>query len=261
LKIKNIDFGSREIIIIAGPCSVESREQLLETTKDFVGSGVKILRGGTFKSRTSPNSFMGLKEKGLKLLKEAGEKLNMVTITEVMSQEQLEIALNYVDIIQVGSRSMHNYPLLTALGKLKVPVLLKRGFGSNIEEWINASRYIQNEGNPNIILCERGIRTFEHATRFTLDLSSIPIIKNRTGLPIIVDPSHAAGDSELIIPLAKAAVAVGADGLMIEVHFDPDSALSDGKQSLTPKQLKKLIDECKKVALAVDRVIDPQDKT
>jgi len=225
-------FSPKTPIHIAGPCSVESAEQINETAAFLCKFGVPVLRGGTFKARTFSSSFQGLGEEGIILLARAAHSNGMACVTEVMNEEQLAIAIPYVDMVQVGARSMFNYPLLTAIGKTGIPVILKRGMGATIDEWIAASEYIATEGNPNVILCERGIRSFETATRFTLDVAAIPIARRRSTLPVIVDPSHAAGESSLVFPLARAAMAAGADGIMVEVHPDPLLALSDGKQSL-----------------------------
>jgi 3-deoxy-7-phosphoheptulonate synthase len=227
-------------MLIAGPCSVESQEQIGATARFLSGLGIKYLRGGAFKPRTSSSSFQGLGRTGLKLIAAAAGECGMKVVTEVMDRVQLDDVVQYADIIQVGSRNMFNYSLLTSLGAVEQPVLLKRGMAATIDEWVNAAEYIRKGGNENIILCERGIRTFEPSTRFTLDILAVPIARQRTGLPVIVDVSHAAGKRELVPPLVKAALAAGADGIMVEVHPDPGSALSDGAQSMTFEAFKDL---------------------
>ncbi|MCT4605545.1 MAG: 3-deoxy-7-phosphoheptulonate synthase [Marinisporobacter sp.] len=244
ISIKDLKIGNHHPpIFIAGPCSVESKEQILETALRLKAIGIHILRGGVFKPRTSPYDFQGLEIEGLKYLKEAGDAANIPIITELMDEKNMDIVLEYADIIQIGSRNMYNYPLLKALGTIKKPVLLKRGMSASIREWNMAAEYIAAYGNKNIILCERGIRTFETYTRNTLDLAAVPIMKKETGLPVIVDPSHGTGIRELIAPMSKAALACGANGLMIEVHPNPEKALSDGHQSLNIEEYKKLFDE------------------
>ncbi|QZY54817.1 3-deoxy-7-phosphoheptulonate synthase [Crassaminicella profunda] len=246
ISIKDLKIGSNyPPIFIAGPCSVESREQILKTALSLKEIGVHILRGGVFKPRTSPYDFQGLELEGLKYLREAGDAAKLPIITELMDEKNMDIVLEYADIIQIGSRNMYNYSLLKALGNINKPILLKRGMSATIKEWVMAAEYIAAYGNKNIILCERGIRTFENYTRNTLDLAAVPIMKKETGLPIIVDPSHGTGIRELINPMSKAALACGADGLMIEVHPNPEKALSDGHQSLTIEEYKKLFDEIK----------------
>ena len=239
IKINNeVSIGDGSLHIMAGPCSVESEEQIVEIAKSIKASGATLLRGGAFKPRTSPYSFQGLKSEGLDLLKIARKETGLPIVTEIMRTEHIDMFEN-VDIIQVGARNMQNFDLLKELGKTKKPVLLKRGLSATIEEWLMSAEYIMAGGNDNVILCERGIRTFETYTRNTLDIAAIPIVKELSHLPIVVDPSHASGKSRLVEPLAMAAVAAGADGLMIEVHNDPPHALSDGAQSLTPEQFKK----------------------
>lgn len=237
--------GDNPKVMIAGPCSVESRDQILETALSLKKIGVSILRGGVFKPRTSPYDFQGLGIEGLKYLREAGDIAGLPIVTELMNESNLDIVAKYADIIQIGSRNMYNYSLLKVLGSVGKPILLKRGMSATIEEWVMAAEYIAAYGNKNIILCERGIRTFETYTRNTLDLSAVPIMKSETGLPVIVDPSHGTGIKELIKPMSKAALACGADGLIIEVHPNPEAALSDGKQSLTLEEYKKILDEIK----------------
>jgi len=241
IKLKNTSIGSNKISIIAGPCAVESREQIFEIAEELSKRDVKILRGGAYKPRTSPYSFQGLGEKGLEYLALAGEKFNLSIISEVLDTESFPIIENYVDIIQIGSRNMQNFSLLKKAGKSNKPIFLKRGFSSTLNEFLLAAEYIISEGNPNVILCERGIRTFSNETRFTLDISAIPILKKMTHLPIIVDPSHAAGIRDLVEPLSKAGIAAGADGLMIEVHTNPDAALSDSAQTISIESFDKLL--------------------
>ena len=250
--IINIDdglrVGDKELMIIAGPCSVESYEQVIEIAKRVKKSGAKYLRGGVFKPRTSPYEFQGLGYEGLEILKRVREETGLKIVTEIMSVDDVDLFEKEVDVIQVGSRNMQNFDLLKRLGKINKPILLKRGLSATIEEWLLAAEYIMNEGNPNVILCERGIRTYENETRNTLDISAVPLVKKVSHLPIIVDPSHASGKRWMIEPLSKAAIAVGADGLIIEVHNDPDNALSDGKQSITLDMLDNLIDNIKPIA-------------
>ena len=233
ISVGDVEIGGERLVVIAGPCAVESEEQLMQTAYGVKRAGASILRGGAFKPRTSPFSFQGLKKAGLELLKATSERCKMPVVTEIVDTQDVELFSEYVDIIQVGSRNMQNFSLLTAVGKSKRPVVLKRGFSCTVTEWLTAADYILAEGNPNVILCERGIRTFEDSTRFSLDISSIPVVKKYSHLPIIVDPSHAAGHFSLVPSLAKGAIAAGADGLMIEAHPNPAEALVDGLQSLT----------------------------
>lgn len=239
--------GGSPFLIIAGPCAIESREQLFKTAQFLKKCGVRVLRGGAYKPRTSPHSFQGLREEGLKILKEVSNELGILTITEVMSPEHVNIVASHVDILQIGARNMQNFDLLREIGKTKKPVVLKRGLSATIEEWLASAEYILVEGNPNVILCERGIRTFETATRNTADLSVIPIVKKSTHLPVIFDPSHATGKRLLVSPMSLASVIVGAHGIMIEVHPDPEHALSDGPQSLNFKEFEKLYVKIKKL--------------
>lgn len=248
-------IGGKQLIVMAGPCAIETREQLLESADAVKAGGAAVLRGGAYKPRTSPYSFQGLEEEGLKYMKEAKEKTGLSIVCEVTSISAVEAACKYVDILQIGARNMQNFELLKAVGKTNLPVLLKRGLSATIDEWLNAAEYIMSEGNQNVILCERGIRTFETATRNTLDLSAIPVIKSMSHLPIIVDPSHATGRRDCIASLSKAAIAAGADGLMIEVHPNPKLALSDGPQSLNPLDFKALMEDLKPIALACNRTI------
>jgi len=251
--VKNETIGGNKMAIMAGPCSVESEEQIVEIAKLVKTSGAGFLRGGAFKPRTSPYSFQGLKKHGLELLKIARQETGLPIVTEIMSADMIDLFVQNVDVIQIGARNMHNFELLKELGKTRTPILLKRGLSATIEELIMSAEYIMSEGNENVILCERGIRTFETYTRNTLDLSAIPAIKRLSHLPIIVDPSHAAGMWWMVEPLSKAAIAVGADGLMIEVHNDPENAKCDGQQSLTPKRFKTLMSDLEPIAAAVNR--------
>lgn len=251
VRVKDVDIGGGNFVMMAGPCAVESYEQMLEAARAVKKSGAKVLRGGAYKPRSSPYSFQGLEEEGLKILNAVGRETGMVTITEIVSSSHIDKVSQYADILQVGSRNMQNFELLKEIGKSNMPVLLKRGLSSTIEEWLNAAEYIMKEGNPNVILCERGIRTFETYTRNTLDLNAVAAVKNLSHLPVIVDPSHGTGRRDLIAPLSRAAVAVGADGLIIEVHPHPDMALSDGAQSLTPVEFDKVAKEVNKILLAL----------
>lgn len=238
-----VKVGGPELTVMAGPCSVESREQIIETAKIVKAGGAKILRGGAFKPRTSPYSFQGLGEEGLKLMAAAREETGLKIVTELMDIEHIDVVCKYADIIQIGARNMKNYSLLKAIGKLDKPVMLKRGMAATIKEWLLSAEYIMNNGNHDVILCERGVRTFGEETRNTMDLSSIPLVQQLSHLPVIADPSHGTGRWELVTPVARAAVAVGADGIMVEVHPDPQNALSDGPQSLKPKNFNLMMDE------------------
>ena len=248
-----VKVGGKQITVMAGPCSVETREQIIGVAEDVKQMGAAILRGGAFKPRTSPYSFQGLQETGLDLLKEAKAVTGLPIITEIMAADKIERFVEDVDVIQVGARNMQNFELLKELGKTDKPILLKRGLSATIEEWLMSAEYIMAGGNDNVILCERGIRTFENYTRNTLDLSAIPAVKKLSHLPVVVDPSHAAGMWWMVEPLAKAAVAVGADGLIIEVHNDPEHALCDGAQSLKPERFGRLMQDLKIIAGAVGR--------
>lgn len=247
IDLNDVKIGGGNIAIIAGPCSVESEEQLISIAKSVKAAGAQILRGGAYKPRTSPYSFQGLGEEGLKILKKAKDETGMPIVTEVMSLEDFDIIESYADILQIGTRNMQNFSLLRRAGKSKKPILLKRGLSATIEEWLMAAEYIMVEGNKKVILCERGIRTFETYTRNTLDLSSILAIKELSHLPVIVDPSHATGRWAMVKPLSKAAIAAGADGLMIEVHNDPKNALCDGAQSLKPEKFEQLMREVNQI--------------
>lgn len=255
VKVGNMTIGGKKLAIIAGPCSVESPEQILSIAKSVKESGAGFLRGGAFKPRTSPYSFQGLKKQGLEMLKYAKEQTGLPIVSEIMSVEFIDDFVEDVDIIQVGARNMQNFELLKKLGETQKPILLKRGLSATIEELLMSAEYIMARGNENVILCERGIRTFENYTRNTLDLSAIPAIKKLSHLPVIVDPSHAAGLWWMVEPLAKAAVSVGADGLIIEVHNDPENALCDGNQSIKPDKFKNLMEKLKLLAALEDREI------
>ena len=253
IKVGSVSIGNGDVVMIAGPCSIESEEQILESANMLQKLGIKIMRASAFKPRTSPYDFQGLGIKGLKILKKIKEKTGILTETEVMDVRDVAIAAEYVDVLRVGARNMQNYDLLKELGKIKKPVILKRGMAATINEFIMAAEYILYHGNTDVILCERGIRTFETAYRNTLDVGAVAILKNLTHLPVIVDPSHAAGNRELVPPLSKAAVAAGADGLLIEAHPHPDKALSDAAQSLYPEQLAKLMEEWRPLCQSLGR--------
>lgn len=248
-----LEVGGKRIGVIAGPCSVESREQILEVAHIVKEAGATGLRGGAFKPRTSPYSFQGLKEKGLQLLAEARDATGLAVVTEVMAPEQVKLVATYADVMQVGARNMQNYPLLEAVGECGLPVLLKRGPAASMDEFLLAAEYILKTGNHNVMLCERGIRSFEDHTRFTLPLASVPYLQQTTHLPVVVDPSHGTGKASLVAAMARASVAAGADGLIVEIHPDPEKALSDGFQALTPTAFKQMMVECRKVAEAVGR--------
>ena len=245
--------GGMEIAVMAGPCAVESEEQIEASAEFVAASGAQILRGGAFKPRSSPYAYQGLGVEGLKLLRQAADRHGLAVVTEVMTIEQIEMISEYADLLQVGARNMQNYPLLTALGHAGKPVLLKRGMSATIQEWLMSAEYILTEGNPDVILCERGIRTFETATRNTLDLSAVPVIKHLSHLPIIVDPSHGVGNRRFVASMARAAVAAGADGIMIEIHPNPDKALSDGPQSLTFEEFGLMMNRCRIIATTIGK--------
>jgi 3-deoxy-7-phosphoheptulonate synthase len=253
--INGVSIGGKQLIVMAGPCAVESRDQLLETARAVKEAGAHVLRGGAFKPRTSPYSFQGLGEEGLRLLAEAREETGLPVVTEVMDPQMVPLVTTYADILQVGARNMQNYTLLHAVGKAQRPVLLKRGMMSTVEELLMAAEYILSHGNDRLILCERGIRTFEQYTRNTLDISAVPLIKQLSHLPVVVDPSHGTGKWELVGPVSRAAVAAGADGLIIEVHPHPEEALSDGAQSLKPARFVTLMESLRLVAEAVGKVL------
>jgi 3-deoxy-7-phosphoheptulonate synthase len=253
--VGGVKVGAAEVIAMAGPCSVESAEQVATVAKSVAASGARVLRGGAFKPRTSPYSFQGRGEEALRWMRAAADENGMAVISEVMDARQIEMMMRYVDCLQVGARNMQNFDLLKELGKVRRPVLLKRGLSATYEEWLLSAEYVLAGGNSQVILCERGIRTFENYTRNTLDLAAIPVIKKRSHLPIVVDPSHATGRREKVIPMARAAVAAGADGLIIEVHNNPEKALSDGPQSLYPDQFDRLMGELRIIAPVLGRTL------
>jgi 3-deoxy-7-phosphoheptulonate synthase len=255
VNVNGIGIGGSEIVVIAGPCAVESREQLFETARSVRDGGASILRGGAFKPRSSPYSFQGLGEEGLKLLAYVRTETGLPVVTEVMDTRQVELVSSYADMLQVGSRNMQNFPLLKEVGMSRKPVLLKRGMMATIEEFLLAAEYILNQGNDQVILCERGIRTFETSTRNTLDLSAVPMLKRLSHLPVIVDPSHGTGLRWMVPSMAKAAVACGADGLIMEVHYNPEAALCDGHQSLSLEEFDFLMSDLEKIAVALGRKI------
>ena len=256
VKVEDVVIGGRELVIIAGPCSVESREQILGVAGAVHAAGARLLRGGAFKPRSSPYSFQGLGKEGLELLAEARARTGLRVVTEVVAPEDVDLVAEYADMLQIGARNMHNYRLLSAVGMQPRPVLLKRGMMSTVEEMLLAAEYVVAGGNPRVVLCERGIRTFETSSRNTLDLCAVPILKERTHLPVIVDPSHAAGRREWVPALARAAVAAGADGLIVEVHPQPQKAASDGRQSMTPAAFRDLMGDLRSIAAAVGRSLE-----
>ncbi len=251
--VGGVPVGGEEIVIFAGPCSVESREQIMQVAHQVKDACAQILRGGAYKPRTSPYAFQGMEEDGLKLLREAREATGLPFVTEVMTPEQAPLVAEYADMLQIGARNMQNFGLLKAVGKLKRPIFLKRGMMSTINELLMSAEYIMAEGNPNVVLCERGIRTFETETRNTLDLSAVPVLKKLSHLPVIVDPSHGTGHWNYVIPMSRAAIASGADGLMVEVHPKPEDAFSDGAQSLKPATFERMMSEIAPIAEAVGR--------
>jgi 3-deoxy-7-phosphoheptulonate synthase len=255
IDVKGVKIGGDNVVVMAGPCSVEGEEQIMQTAIAVKEAGATILRGGAFKPRTSPYSFQGMELEGLKLLRKVSDETGLPIVTEIMNPREADMVHEYTDIMQIGARNVQNFSLLKEVGKLEKPILLKRGLATTIEEWLMSAEYILSEGNSNVILCERGIRTFEKATRNTLDLSAIPVVKELTHLPIIVDPSHGVGYWQYVSSMSKAAVAAGTDGLMIEVHWKPEEAFSDGPQSLKPPKFAKLMQELKPVAQAVGRTI------
>lgn len=254
IQVGNVSIGGKDMVVMAGPCSIESREQLDIIAKAVKDAGATILRGGAFKPRTSPYSYQGMGIEGLQLLREIGDKYGLPVISELMDKEDIPAFLKYVDIIQIGARNMQNFALLKELSKLDIPILLKRGFSNTIEEWLMSAEYIMSGGNEKVILCERGIRTFETYTRNTLDVSAIPVIKKLSHLPIIIDPSHAAGQWDLVESLSLGSIAAGAHGLIIEVHHQPEKAFSDGAQSLKPKKFKELMGKAEKIAKVVKEI-------
>jgi 3-deoxy-7-phosphoheptulonate synthase len=255
IKIGDVEIGGSQVVVMAGPCSVENRDQIERAAEAVAGAGAKVIRGGAFKPRSSPYSFQGLGEEGLRMLREAADRHKLLVVSEVMEQAQISLLAEYADILQVGARNMQNYNLLRQLGEVRKPILLKRGISATIEELLLSAEYILSGGNYDVMLCERGIRTFETSTRNTMDISAIPVVKSLSHLPIIADPSHGTGRRDKVLPMARASVAAGADGLLIEVHHDPDHALSDGAQSLYPAQFTELMGQLRTIAKAVDRSI------
>ncbi len=255
VSVGDCTIGGPELVVMAGPCAIESRAQILEAAKVVATSGARFLRGGAFKVRTAPSAFQGLGWEGWELLRAVADDLGLLTVSEILTEDQIDPARRYIDLAQIGSRNMQNPPLLKALGRSGMPVMLKRGFGNTIDEWIHAAEYILGEGNDNVIMCERGIRTFETATRFTLDVAAVPIAKSRLGLPVIVDPSHAAGKREWVECLTLSAVAAGADGLLIETHPNPAEARSDGPQAIPLAEFPALLQKARAVAHALGRAI------
>lgn len=255
IKIKDVELGGDEIILMAGPCSIESEDQIFRLAKVVAESGSKVLRGGAFKPRTSPYSFQGMGEEGLRLMRDAADQYGLLMITEVMQIDQIELIEKYTDIFQIGARNMQNFSLLKELGKTDKSVMIKRGLAAKIEDWLMAAEYILASGNSNVMLCERGIRTFETMTRNTFDLSAIPVVHKLSHLPVVADPSHAVGYRDQVPPMARAAVAAGADALMIEIHDKPEEAFSDGPQALLPKDYLNLVQELQAIAKAINRTI------
>jgi 3-deoxy-7-phosphoheptulonate synthase len=255
VKARGVEIGGDKVVVMAGPCTIENEEQMFVTARAVARAGARVLRGGAYKPRSSPYAFQGMGVEGLKLLRAAGDETGMATVSEVMEISQIDKMLDYVDILQVGARNMQNFNLLTALGQVRKPILLKRGMSATIQEWLLAAEYIMSGGNYEIILCERGIRTFETATRNTLDIAAIPVLNKLSHLPVIGDPSHAVGRRDKVMPVARAVVAAGGDGLLIEVHHDPDKAVCDGPQSLYPEQFTRLMDELRIIVPAVGRSI------
>jgi 3-deoxy-7-phosphoheptulonate synthase len=255
IKAGGIEIGGEQVVVMAGPCSVESREQIERSAEIVAEAGARVIRGGAFKPRSSPYSFQGMGEEGLKLMREAADRHGLLVVSEVMDQTQIPLLVQYADILQVGARNMQNFNLLRELGRERKPVLLKRGIAATIEELLLSAEYIMSGGNYDVILCERGIRTFETYTRNTMDISAIPVVKKLSHLPMVADPSHGTGRRDKVAPMARAAVAAGADGLIIEVHPDPDHALSDGAQSLRPEQFAELMGQLRRLAPAVGRTI------
>jgi len=255
VKLNGVEIGGNRVIMMAGPCSVENRDQIEQAAEIVARGGAQVIRGGAFKPRSSPYSFQGLGEEGLRMMREAADRHKLLVVSEVMDRTQIPLLATYADILQVGARNMQNFNLLRQLGELRKPVLLKRGISATIEELLLSAEYILAGGNYDVILCERGIRTFENATRNTMDISAIPVVKSLSHLPIVADPSHGTGRRDKVLPMARAAVAAGADGLLVEVHPDPDHALSDGAQSLRPQQFAELMDQLRNIAKAVDRSV------
>jgi 3-deoxy-7-phosphoheptulonate synthase len=255
VKIKDVEIGGNRVVAMAGPCSIENHDQIEFAAEIVARSGARVIRGGAFKPRSSPYSFQGLGEEGLKLIRAAADRHNLLVISEVMDQSQISLMLDYVDILQIGARNMQNFNLLRAVGNTRKPVLLKRGIAASIEELLLSAEYILAGGNYDVILCERGIRTFETATRNTMDISAVPVLKRLSHLPVVGDPSHGTGRREYVVPMARASVAAGADGLLVEVHHDPDRAASDGAQTLKPEQYNEMMRQCRLIAEAVGRTL------
>jgi 3-deoxy-7-phosphoheptulonate synthase len=259
VEVGNVEIGGNGVVVMAGPCTIESREQTLETAREVIARGATIIRGGAYKPRTSPYSFQGLGEEGLRYLAEVRETWGTPVVTEVMDTETLPLVEEYADMLQIGARNMQNYPLLRAAGRSSKPVLLKRGLAATVTDLLLAAEYIMAEGNKQVVLCERGVRTFIDHSRFTLDLGAIPVLKSLTHLPVIVDPSHAMGYADRIIPMARAAIAAGADGLIVEVHPNPAYAVCDGEQSLVPERFAEMMQQVERIAAAVDRSVVGRD--
>jgi 3-deoxy-7-phosphoheptulonate synthase len=255
VKTQSLEVGGKSIAVIAGPCSVENEEQIVRLAKQLKALGATGLRGGAFKPRTSPYSFQGHKELGLKMLATARAETGLAIVTEVMAPEHVPMVAEYADVLQIGARNMQNYQLLQAVGDSGKPALLKRGMSATLEEFLLAAEYILDRGNPHVMLCERGIRTYEDHTRFTLPLATVPYLQDKSHLPVVVDPSHGTGKAKLVTPMSRASIAAGADGLIIEVHDDPEHAMSDGAQTITPAAFGKLMDQCRRIAEAVDRTM------
>jgi 3-deoxy-7-phosphoheptulonate synthase len=255
IRARDLEVGGGRVAVIAGPCSVESEEQIVRLARTLKSLGATGLRGGAFKPRTSPYSFQGHKKKGLQMLATARAETGLAVVTEVMAPEHVAMVAEYADMLQIGARNMQNYQLLQAVGDSGKPALLKRGMSATLDEFLLAAEYILDRGNPNVVLCERGIRTYEDHTRFTLPLATVPYLHEKSHLPVVVDPSHGTGKARLVPPMARAAIAAGADGLMVEVHEDPEHAVSDGSQTITPAVFKQMMDECRRIALAVDRTL------
>jgi 3-deoxy-7-phosphoheptulonate synthase len=255
VKVNGLEVGGERIAVVAGPCSVESEEQIVTLARKLKALGATGLRGGAFKPRTSPYSFQGHKEQGLKMLATARAETGLAIVTEVMAPEHVAMVSRYADVLQIGARNMQNYQLLQAVGDSGKPAFLKRGMSATLDEFLLAAEYILDRGNPHVMLCERGIRTYEDHTRFTLPLATVPYLHDKSHLPVVVDPSHGTGKARLVIPMARAAIAAGADGLMIEVHEDPEHAVSDGAQTIAPGAFKQLMEQCRRIAAAVDRAL------
>lgn len=254
IRIGNVEIGGRQVVSMAGPCSVESEEQIESVAKSVAAAGAQVIRGGAFKPRSSPYSFQGMGEEGLRIMRTAADRYNLLVVSEVMDHLQIPLLLQYSDILQVGARNMQNFNLLRELGKTRKPILLKRGIAATIEELLLSAEYIMSGGNYEVMLCERGIRTFETSTRNTMDISAVPVLKRLTHLPVIADPSHGTGKRDYVLPMARAAVAAGADGLIVEVHPNPDHAVSDGAQTLRPEQFTEMMQQIKAIAGAIGRV-------